>query len=78
MSDFSQATNEFFERLFANPTEERVTEYIIREVDLGRSLFDILDDPFVRNRIPEERRTELLQNPEIIDAFAAELDTLRD
>ncbi|MBK5212000.1 MAG: hypothetical protein JJE36_06835 [Coriobacteriia bacterium] len=78
MSDFSRATNEFFERLLANPTEDRVSEYIIREVDLGRSLFDILEDPFVRNRIPEGRRTELLENPEIIDAFAAELATLRD
>lgn len=74
----TQAANDFFERLFDNPTEERVNEYILREVDLGRPLTEILNDPFVRNRIPEARRTELLQNPEIIEAFTKELNELRD
>lgn len=78
MAKFSGDFDDFFERLFENPTEARVNEYIIRELDKGRGLFEILDDPYIKNRIPEERRTQLLENPEIIDAFMEELDEIRN
>lgn len=78
MSTFTTDFDDFFERLFDNPTEDRVNEYIIRELDNGRDLFSILKDPYIKNRVPEERRTQLLENPEIIDAFMKELKEMRD
>lgn len=78
MGNFTKDFDEFFERFLTNPTKERVDEYIIRELDAGRDIFEILDDPFVKNRIPEEQRSQLLSNPEIIDAFIAELNKMRD
>lgn len=77
MGTFTNEFDDFFERFFENTTETRVNEFIIRELDAGRNLFDILNDPFVKNRVPEERRTQLLENPEIIDAFMKELNELR-
>lgn len=78
MADLSSNAREFFERLFKDPVEDRVIEYVVREVDLGRQLFEILEDPFVRNRITNERRSELLENSEIIEAFQRELAELRN
>lgn len=78
MSTFTTEFDDFFERFFENATETRVNEFIIRELDAGRKLFDILNDPYIKNRVPEERRTQLLENPEIIDAFMKELENLRE
>lgn len=78
MADLGSNARDFFTRLFKDPVEDRVIEYVVREVDLGRRLFEILDDPFVRNRITSERRTELLENTEIIEAFQRELAELRN
>ena len=77
MSTFTTEFDDFFERFFENATETRVNEFIIRELDAGRDLFDILNDPYIKNRVPEERRAQLLENPEIIDAFMKELENLR-
>lgn len=77
MSTFTTEFDDFFERFFENATETRVNEFIIRELDAGRDLFDILNDPYIKNRVPEERRAQLLENPEIIDAFTKELENLR-
>lgn len=77
MADFSSGARDFFTRLFKDPVEDRIIEYVVREVDLGRQLFEILEDPFVRNRITDERRTELLENSEVIEAFQRELAELR-
>jgi len=78
MGTFTTEFDDFFERFFENATETRVNEFIIRELDAGRDLFDILNDPYIKNRVPEERRTQLLENPEIIDAFMKELENLRE
>ena len=42
--------------------------YIIREHKQGRSLEDILDDPYIRNRTSEEQRLRLLDRPDVIRA----------
>lgn len=78
MAKYSGDFDDFFESLFENPTERRINEYIIREIDNGRSMFEILDDPYIKNRVPEERRRQLLENPEVIEAFMNELNELRN
>ena len=63
----------FFKGMFSNPVEERVVEYIVRQIENDRSVFDALEDPYVRNRIPEERRIELLADESILASFEKEL-----
>ena len=48
--------------------EERVAAYVIREHERGRSLAEILDDPYVRNRLTPTQRSRLLDRPDIIRA----------
>jgi hypothetical protein len=66
---------QFFEDLAADPVEERVVEYVIREVHNGRSLMDVINDPYVRNRLSDEKREEILQNPEVIEALELEIQS---
>lgn len=76
MSDKHSSITSFFERMFDNPIEDRAVEYIVRELESGRALFEILNDPYVRNRIPEDRRVELLESPEVLAAFEAEIKAI--
>lgn len=48
--------------------EERVAAYVIREHERGRSLDEILEDPYVRNRLTPAQRSRLLDRPDIIRA----------
>ena len=48
--------------------EERVAAYVIREHERGRSLAEILEDPYVRNRLTPIQRSRLLDRPDIIRA----------
>ena len=49
--------------------EDRVAAYIIREHERGRSLTEILEDPYVRNRCTPQERERLLDRPELIRAL---------
>jgi hypothetical protein len=63
-----------FSFLFARSrNEERLVEYVIREHGRGRTLEEILDDPFVRNRTTPEQRARLMDNPEIVRAVGADM-----
>jgi len=65
-------------RLWRNPfsflftrssQEERLAAYVIREHERGRSLDDVLDDPYVTNRAQPEQVKRLLDRPEVIHAL---------
>jgi hypothetical protein len=49
--------------------EEALAAYIVREHKQGRSLEEILDDPYLKNRATEEQRVRLLERPEVIRAI---------
>ena len=49
--------------------DESLASYIVREHRLGRSLDDILDDPYLKNRCSDEQRLRLLERPEVIRAI---------
>lgn len=49
--------------------EEALAAYIVREHRLGRSIEEILDDPYLKNRASEEQRRRLLERPEVINAI---------
>ena len=72
----------FFKNLFGKKdtgtTEERhetiskdeaLGAYIIREHKSGRSVTEILDDPYLKNRTTDEQRLRLLERPEVIRAI---------
>ena len=59
-----------FSFLFARSSqEERLAAYVIREQERGRSLDEVLQDPYVRNRASEREVARLLDRPEVIHAL---------
>jgi hypothetical protein len=48
--------------------EEALAAYIVREHRQGRSLEEILEDPYLKNRATDEQRLRLLVRPEVIRA----------
>ncbi len=54
-------------------SEERCAAYVIREHDRGRTLDDILDDPYVANRLSKDEIARLLERPEIVKAIGDDM-----
>jgi hypothetical protein len=63
-----------FSFLFASSRkEERIAEYVIREHREGRSLAEILDDPYVKNRCSPQETARLLDRPELIRSLGEDM-----
>jgi len=65
--------NQFISDMSSDIVEERVVEYVVREVHNGRRLMEVIDDPYVRNRLSDGKRAAVLENSEIIDALEEEI-----
>jgi hypothetical protein len=68
----------FFRGLFSfvgarSSQEDRVAAYVIREHDRGRSIADILDDPYVRNRCSPQEVARLFDRPDVIHAIGDDI-----
>jgi len=50
-------------------SEERVTQYLLREHHRGRAVAEILEDPYVTNRLNPEQVKRILDQPEVIHAL---------
>jgi hypothetical protein len=62
-----------FSFLFARSSqEERVAAYVIREHERGRTLLEILEDPYIRNRLTPQQTQRLLDRPEVVHAIGDE------
>lgn len=48
--------------------DEMLAAYIIREHKQGRTIEEILDDPYLKNRASDEERQRLLERPDVIRA----------
>jgi len=70
---FRKLLRELFEDLGADIVEERVINYVIRELHNGRNLVTVLQDPYVRNRLNEEKVNHVLENPQVIEVVEEEL-----
>jgi hypothetical protein len=67
---FSSFLRNPFSFLFARSSkEERIAAYVIREHDRGRRLDEIVEDPYVRNRVTQAELARLLERPEVIEAL---------
>jgi len=49
--------------------ESAVAEYVVREHHRGRSLTEILADPYVTNRCTPEQVNRLLDRPDVVHAI---------
>ncbi len=72
-SSINDRMKQFFADITADPVEERVVEYVIREVHNGRRLMEVMEDPYVRNRLSDSKRAEVLENTEVIEALEEEI-----
>lgn len=62
-----------FSGLFARSrSEEYLARYVVREYRRGRSLSDVLEDPYVRNRSTLQQRARLFERPEVVQAVGEE------
>ena len=73
MSTLNERLRAFLDEMATDPIEERVVEYVLREVRNGRRLADALQDPYVKNRLSEERLDHLVENPEIAAALEEQI-----
>jgi hypothetical protein len=65
-----------FSFLFTRSSQmDRVAAYLIREHERGRSLDEILQDPYVRNRCTPAELGRLLDRPELIRALGDDVVT---
>lgn len=72
-STLRELITKFFEEMSIDVLEERIVQYVIRELKNGRRLNSILKDPYVTNRIPEERVADILANKELIETLESEI-----
>jgi hypothetical protein len=72
-SSINERMKQFLADITTDPVEERVVEYVIREVHNGRRLMEVMDDPYVRNRLSDAKRDEVLENAEVIEALEQEI-----
>jgi hypothetical protein len=54
-------------------TEELIAEYVVREHHRGRSLNEILEDPYVANRATPDKIRRVLERPEVIHALGDDI-----
>ena len=67
MLKLSSALRNPFSFLFTrSSSEERVAAYVIREHERGRTLQEILDDPYVSNRLTPQQRLELFEQTGVV------------
>lgn len=72
-SSINDRMKQFLSDLASDPVEERVIEYVIREVHNGRALMEVMEDPYVRNRLNDSKRQGVLENTEVITALEEEI-----
>lgn len=73
MSSVADKIQAFLNEIAVDAVEERVVEYVIREVHNGRKLTEALHDPYVKNRLSEERLARVLESPEVVTALEEQI-----
>jgi hypothetical protein len=55
-----------FRDLSVDVREERLIRYIVHQVESGRHVEDIINDPYVTTHFDEQARNRILENPQVI------------
>jgi hypothetical protein len=69
VAGISDSIRAFLRELSKDELEERVVEYVVREIGNGRRLDDVLRDPYVRNPLSAEKLRRVLENPGVMEAL---------
>lgn len=72
-SHLQKIVRDFLESLSLDIVEERIINYIVREVRSGRRLSAVIQDPYIRNRLTQEQVDDILESPEVLTAIEQEL-----
>lgn len=72
-SGLKRAVRQLIEDISSDVVEDRIVHYIIREVQVGRKLAAVLQDPYVRNRLDGDKLDEVLEKAEVIEAVEGEM-----
>lgn len=75
MTTLADKVRAFLDEMALDVVEERVVEYVIREVRNGRKLADVLNDPYVKNRFDHDKVQHVLENPEVAMAIEEQIST---
>jgi hypothetical protein len=75
VASLAEKVQAFMDELALDVVEERIVEYVIREVRNGRRFADVLADPYVKNRLNEEKLAHVLENPEVGAAIEEQIST---
>jgi hypothetical protein len=73
MHSWLKGRNPFAFLFVSTKREQYLSQYVLREYRHGRSLDEILDDPYVRNRSTPEERARLLERPEVVAAIGEQV-----
>jgi hypothetical protein len=73
LASINDTIQAFLDQLALDVAEERIVEYVIREVRNGRKLAEVLRDPYVKNRLNDEKVAHVLENPEIAAAIEEQI-----
>lgn len=73
MPTIAERVKALLDELATDEAEQRVVEYVVREVNNGRRLRDVLLDPYVRNRLSDERVRHVMENPEVVVALEEQI-----
>lgn len=73
MPSIAERVKALLDELATDEAEQRVVEYVVREVNNGRRLRDVLLDPYVRNRLSDERVRHVMENPEVVVALEEQI-----
>ncbi len=73
MATVAEKIQAFLNDMAIDVVEERVVEYVIREVHNGRKLTEALKDPYVKNRLSEDKLAGVLENPGIASALEEQI-----
>jgi hypothetical protein len=52
---------------------KRLIEYVVRQLRSGRHLAEVLEDPYITNRIAAIERRALLDEPEVVEAASEDV-----
>ena len=69
-----EAIQRYLEEMRLDVSEERVMNYIVREVHLGRKLSEVVADPYVENRVDKDQLGRLIENKVVIEAVEDEIE----
>ncbi|HEY3375303.1 MAG TPA: hypothetical protein VGK02_09600 [Candidatus Aquicultor sp.] len=68
-SRLREAIQDLVSQMSENILIERMDEYIIRQLKGGRQLSEILEDPYVKDNVDENRLEKVLENKDLMQAF---------